>query len=215
MLRFAIAVIFASFLAHTGARAQDAESGFYQVSGVATDDALNIRAEPSAGAKIVGTLAPGARPVEVLEVTVERGSAWGRVLGEDDDGWVAMRFLAPYEPEKFAGTDVPVGMQCLGTEPFWSLALKSGDTVEFSSSDTEPTMLAVTKGVAAVARNHRFFFIAEDSGRRLTVSIGRNETCSDGMSGRDYGWRIDLLTEGIGDSPVAAYEGCCMLTASQ
>ena len=40
---------------------------YYRVVDVGADDRLNIRAAPDASADIVDTLAPDARPVEILE----------------------------------------------------------------------------------------------------------------------------------------------------
>lgn len=192
----------------TGAHA--IELGYYRVIGVAANDVLNIRAEPSGRAGIVGSLAPDARPVEVLEITPSSEGAWGRVLIEDTNGWVSMRFLDSFEPAVLVGTLVPDGLRCFGTEPFWGLDLGNGQA-NFSATDIDNQSLPLTAGIPAVGRNHRITFIARSGQIRLTAVLGRNETCSDGMSDRDFGWRVDLVTEGIGGSPVAAYEGCCMV----
>lgn len=193
-----------------------AESGYYRVSGVASDDVLNVRAEPDASAEVVDTLAPDARPVEVLEVVAAAGGEWGRVLASDANGWVSMRFLAGDDPQRFGGTDVPAGLQCIGTEPFWDLELQAGERMRFSAVDIAEASLPLTAGMAATGRNHRFAFVAADGARRMTAMIGRNERCSDGMSDRDYGWRVDLLVEGLdGAASAASYEGCCMLPVSR
>lgn len=201
-----------AMLCATGAGA--VEIGYYRVVGVAAGDVLNIRADPSASSGIVGALAPGARPVEVLEVAPSGDGAWGRVLVEDANGWVSMRFLESFEPGGLLATEVPDGLRCSGTEPFWGLDLGDGQA-HFSATDIDEQSLPLTTGTPAVGRNHRFTFIAGSGPRRLTVVLGRNEACSDGMSDRDFGWRIDLVTEGIGKSPVAAYEGCCTVPVAR
>lgn len=134
------------------------------------------------------------------------------MLSADANGWVAMRFLVPETPPGFAGTEVPQGLTCLGTEPFWDLELVAGGRLRFSAVDTEDVSLPLVAATAAVARIHRFALIAGDGKRRATAVLGRYETCSDGMSDRDFGWRIDLVLEGVhGDGAVSAYEGCCMV----
>ena len=60
----------------TAALAQDLPARF-TVTGVGAGDALNVRSEPSASARIVATLPPGSTGVEVLSPLP------GRTLGPD------------------------------------------------------------------------------------------------------------------------------------
>lgn len=96
-----------------------AEPGYFRVTGVKAGDVLNIRAEPKPAAEAVGELAPGAGPVEILEVETSGGSEWGRMVAGDTNGWVAMRFLEPVELETVGDTSIPDGLSCGGSEPFW------------------------------------------------------------------------------------------------
>ena len=193
----------------------DPGPGYYQVAGVAAQDALNMRAEPDANAEIVGTLPPGARPVEVLEVRRIGAAAWGRVLADDANAWVSMRFLEPFEVTMIKGTQIPAGLVCGGTEPFWSAAL-GDDGLAFSTPDQEERVAGLTSTATAIGRNNRFAVLAAGKGERLTAVLAQNEQCSDGMSDRDFRWRVDLLMERAGDSDYPQlYEGCCRLPVSR
>lgn len=189
-----------------------AEPGFYRVTGVAAGDVLNIRPEPGGGGDPLGEFAPGAAPIEVLEVQSAGGSEWGRVLASDANGWVAMKFLEPFEVARIEGTAIPDGLVCMGTEPFWNAKVSAGEGLRFADMDQNETVMPVTKAMNAIGRMHRFAVLASDGKTRATAILGTNESCSDGMSDRDFGWRMDLLLERDGDGEYPQlYEGCCRL----
>ena len=59
----------------------------------AADDVLNVRAEPNASSAILGGLEPGAGPVEVIETSQPGSTKWGRIVFQEGNGWVSMKFL--------------------------------------------------------------------------------------------------------------------------
>ena len=84
---------------------------YYRVVGVAADDVLNIRTEPTASAKTIGAIPPKADGVRNLgckgglsfaewekaspaERTASRRARWCRISYRGVEGWVAGRFLA-------------------------------------------------------------------------------------------------------------------------
>lgn len=67
---------FFAFLS-TPALAQDIYPALHDVTGVAADDVLNIRSEPSASSPIIGTFSPFETDVEVVALSPDGG--WGRV----------------------------------------------------------------------------------------------------------------------------------------
>ena len=69
-------------------------------------------------------------------------------------------------------------------------------------------------GLGSRISGDRFALIATQANARMTAMLGRYESCSDGMSDFDYGWRIDLLVED-GAKPAYAYEGCCHLPVAK
>ena len=191
--------------------ARAAEPGYYRVTDVAAGDVLNVRADPDAQSDIVSEYTPDAHPIEVLEVVTEATGEWGRVLAADGNGWVAMRFLSPETVETIVGTLVPIGLQCGGTEPFWSLTAAAG-SLNFSAIDLDAVSRPLVAATTAIGRNNRFGLVASDETERMTAMLASGEACSDGMSDRDFGWRIDLLIEG---TETRAYEGCCRLPVAE
>jgi uncharacterized membrane protein len=195
--------------------ARAAEPGYYRVTGVAAGDVLNIRPEPGPGGDPLGEFAPGAAPIEVLEVQSTGAGEWGRVLAGDGNGWVSMKFLTPVEVPLIEGTQIPDGLACAGTEPFWSAKFSTREGLRFGDMDQNEIVLPVSKAMNAIGRMHRFAVLAGDGKTRATAMLGTNETCSDGMSDRDFNWRLDLLLEREGDGQFPQlYEGCCRLPAA-
>lgn len=83
----------------------------WAVTGVAADDVLNIRAEPNASSRIVGTVPPDGRGLANLGCTgvpsfaqweqmseharqTAGANRWCRIRYRDTEGWVRGKFLA-------------------------------------------------------------------------------------------------------------------------
>jgi len=71
-----------------------ARAASFRVEGVAADDVLNIRSQPDANSRVLGSIPPQERDVEGLGApsTVAR-STWQRVRYAGITGWVNARFL--------------------------------------------------------------------------------------------------------------------------
>ncbi|WP_395542619.1 COG3650 family protein [Neotabrizicola sp. sgz301269] len=174
----------------------------FMVKGVDGNDLLNIRAEPSAGATVLGTIGPQALNVEVLEISPD--GKWGKVAaGGEGNGWVSLAYL-----ERQPVLDpalVPRPMTCLGTEPFWSLGLFE-QGAEWTTPDTPRTDLGeVTEAVAMQG-----FHVRAEAGpeRVFNLTISR-EWCTDGMSDRQFGFAAKLFIESPDGN--ALLSGCCTL----
>ena len=170
----------------------------YRVAGVAAGDVLNIRAEPSASAAILGSLPPGASGVEVV---AEQG-AWGLVGMGEGAGWVKLSFLARQPGEDWFALTQP--LRCLGTEPFWSLGVDPATRVAVYSTpeggDAFTTLTTLWPGGAA---GQGAAFALPDG--FATLSGGQ---CCDGMSDRVFGIAISLYR--MGEAPTVL-QGCCTL----
>ncbi len=167
------------------------------MTGVAQGDVLNLRERPSASARILGTLQPGATGVEVLETTPD--GRWGLVPLRERGAWASMRFLSPEPPSP---TPLPRPLLCRGTEPFWSLSLTAAGAT-FSTPGREQALRR--HGEAAGFSGGVAAFDAGGETLDLTVLRAR---CSDGMSDRPYGFRALVWNRGD-----LFLEGCCTLTA--
>jgi len=183
-----------------------AEPGYFRVTGVASDDTLNVRAAPSASSADIGDLPPDAGAIEVLRT--DPSGKWGQIIWQESMGWIATRFLAEDDIALVNGTNLPVGLICSGTEPFWSLRLSS-DYANYS--DLNGAAYAMGLQGARVALGRADFPVQighAGTGANSNALIGPAQ-CSDGMSDRTYPWRIDLLlsADGAGSYQV----GCCHL----
>lgn len=179
----------------------------FEVTGVAADDRLNIRAAPNASAQIIGTFAPNARNIEV--VATDSTGQWGRVNTGERSGWASMRFLA-YRTDVWTGNNLPATLHCLGNEPFWALG-RQGAGVVFSTPDLPDTEVRLEEVLSTgVFRDPRRSIVAEGAGRRLTAVMVPME-CSDGMSDRAYGLDITLIIRGA--SATQMLTGCCSIAA--
>ena len=193
----------ALLLCTTFAHAQ-ALPAFYDVSGVAPDDVLNVRAGPGVGNSIVAKLTADARFIEV--VAFDESREWARVNVEDTSGWVALRFLdrRPDQPDD----QLPRPLMCAGTEPFWSLDVARTSTATLDRMDDDPISVATLDPVTSENRTDRYAIFGQAQTQVFTFMFQR-DACTDGMSDRFYGMSVDLfVTE---ESGVTYLTGCCNL----
>ena len=175
----------------------DGWPALYDVTGVASDDVLNIRTEPDAASEIIGTLAHDAVNVEVIRPNEDY--TWGLVNLREFSGWVSLNYLARH-PGQWDGK-YPEVTTCYGTEPFWNIRL-TGDVVAFSGLDLDS--LTAPLDWKRETQNHR--------GRHSfragpMVGIFSNANCNDGMSNAEFGIEINLIRL---DQPYH-YQGCCSI----
>ncbi|MFN4154427.1 MAG: COG3650 family protein [Paracoccaceae bacterium] len=173
----------------------------YSVTGVAANDVLNIRAEPSAKAGIMGEIGPYGLNIEVLELSSD--GKWGKVGMPEGGGWVSMAYLDPIEPED--PHLVPRPLSCFGTEPFWSVSLYPRGA-EYNSPDTGAVPMTVLH--EAVASQGFLIRLEEGPTLNRTLVVAR-EGCSDGMSDRLYGFATRMFTEAPDGND--SLHGCCTL----
>lgn len=171
----------------------------FDVSGVAADDVLNIRAMPDASAPVIGTLPPDARRIEV----VEERRGWARVNTAEGSGWVSARYLA-YRSDVWQPGALPAAFRCLGTEPFWDAKLEGADLVlrspEDQAGDRRPVQAVLDTGLF---RDPARVVVARD----MTL-FSQPRICSDGMSDRLFGLSATLVIHGA--SP-RLLSGCCTI----
>jgi len=171
--------------------------GVYSVTGVAADDVLNIRAEPSADAPVVGSYAPDRSYIEVLALSPD--GRWGQVGLPEGNGWVAMRYLVGHAAGE---TAIPRPFRCVGTEPFWTITFGDG-TADYASPEGST---ALSVGAEAAAADGVLATLTEGSGGTWTVIASRGQ-CSDGMSDRIYGWTGVVFRQTTAGN--ALLQGCC------
>ncbi len=193
-------VVLLLFLFPVAAAAQNLPA-LYDVSGVASNDTLNVRAGPSTEFDIIDKLAFDAQGLEVVDL--DKTGEWGLINIAEQSGWISLKFTRrqPGQPD----TGLPRALECYGTEPFWAFTVASDRSATFSEPDRETT---IEELVVVPSRNrtdrHALF---GDGGDRIFTTMVGHSLCSDGMSDRIYGMSIDLLvTDAEG---VNVYSGCC------
>ncbi|WP_185968419.1 SH3 domain-containing protein [Paracoccus sp. M683] len=168
----------------------------FDVTDVAADDVLNIRAEPSASAAIIGQFVPDQTGIEVIE---ER-DGWGRVNSGEGSGWVSMRYLS-YRTDVWQAGMLPASFACAGTEPFWGLSVQQSRAILGGPDmDETPRRISAVLG-GDIFRDPSRAILAEG----LTASVVP-QICSDGMSDRLFGLRASVILHG--DQP-RLLQGCC------
>jgi uncharacterized membrane protein len=172
-----------------------AQAETVEVTGVAFDDVLNLRTEPTASAPLAGALPPAAFGIEA----VKRADGWVYVRSGQMEGWAAARFL---RPQLVPGERPPSPLQCLGTEPFWSFALE-GNALTYSTPDLKP--VAAQVGSVQRSRNSTIVWrVAPKEGPVASATIEAHQACSDGMSDRVYSFSARVETrDGL------FLSGCC------
>ena len=132
-----IAVLMAALL--PGGLAAQSLPSLFNVTGVAADDVLNIRENPRGSASVIGTIAPDATGIEVVELS-ESGN-WGHVNSGEGSGWASMEFLSPQPDQGEAYFES--SLVCFGTEPFWNLRFPGDGTAVLTRPDASDVTLPV------------------------------------------------------------------------
>ena len=181
------------------AAAQDLPA-LFRVTGVATDDVLNIRSAPTASAPVIGSFAP--HEIEIEVTGKDDSSKWASVNFGEATGWASLRYLTRQE----GNPDYAIAQHftCFGTEPFWSLQVTQGQRAVITLPDTHSTNGAGLLQVAS-GRTDRFVLGIEGG----HAAIIRRQSCDDGMSDFTYGLAADLLLEREG---LTLLSGCCSIT---
>lgn len=195
MIRFLALVL---WLLPMAARAE-IYPALHDVTGVAPDDVLNIRAAPDAGSAIIGSLAPDAQAVEVVGVEGD----WAVVNVRETMGYASLRFLTRQSEPDWNALQIP--LTCVGTEPFWSLHIDpaKGET-RFQTPEHDAAQIAPITGTwPALAWSQTAAIELPDG-----LAVLSPAECSDGMSDQGYGISADLFFTGPSR---ARLSGCCSL----
>jgi uncharacterized membrane protein len=184
-----------------------AEPSYHRVVGVAVDDVLNVRSEPSASSADIGDLAYDARGIEAFEF--DSTGNWARIALNERDGWVATRFLTRDDVATLGESTVPQGLICGGTEPFWTLGLYGSDA-RYSHPTDGDTDFAFDSIVTAEGRlgSPALLTLATEDNRVIEATVS-GAICFDGMSERSYGWTITMQLIAPGQRRFLS--GCCQL----
>lgn len=177
----------------------------FDVAGVAPDDVLNIRAEPSAAAEIIGHLEPDAERIEV--VAHDASGRWAQINTGERSGWVSLAYLA-YRTDVWRDGAMPDALACFGTEPFWSVT-KDGEGLAYETPSIDRRGYRIDDiAGSGVFRDPRRAVAASHEGRTMTL-VMVPASCSDGMSDRAFGLDATVVLGHAGE--VTLLRGCCSI----
>lgn len=194
-IRFAIACILSAFA--SAASAESIDGKIYQVVKVTQGDVLYIRAKPKPDAQIVGAVPYDGGGLTITEAPKSK-SQWAKVQYGDIEGYTNITFLQ--EQVEMTG-ELPVKLQCSGTEPFWSLTRKN-DVATFERMDAGKSTIAL-RSAAPGANRPNIWLLSGRGSDQFVAFIRQDRSCSDGMSDTTYGYEVFVRS---GDSLLS---GCC------
>ena len=204
MLMRSVVVLLAICVATTACNAAD-EPVSYSVYGVPANDTLALHATPNAASQKLADVPHDATDLHMTGNTTTSGD-WAEIQYQGRLGWVNARYLA-FGPA--GSVQLPALLQCSGTEPFWSINLTPGRTKADLNFLDRKYSHRITR--AASAMNHNDIWIVKSRDNRTEISlIVRKESCSDGMSDRNYPYSAVALVPG---SDIIA--GCCAPASAQ
>ncbi len=189
---------------------QDRWPALYDVHGVASDDVLNIRQAPAADAPVIGWLGADATGIELIRPNDSQ--TWALVNSGETSGWISLSYMSR-QPGQWAGATLNI-RHCFGTEPFWSL-LFDGDTVNYAIPGSAPVAGRVTARLTGTSLlDVEAFLLDFDATKQQDLpqsatAIVSVRACSDGMSDRTYGLRMDTVLQTSDGSQL--FSGCCSL----
>jgi uncharacterized membrane protein len=170
----------------------------YRVVGVASDDTLALRAEPSAVAEQLGEIPAGSMGIAAWgEDRRVDESTWRPIEHGGRRGWVNARYLTADTPP---GGPLPRALRCVGTEPFWALTLEPGAPAKFEEPGGEPfadltTLAATPAGAERWTIGVERGAPGQGSKRAMTASVARSRKCSDGMSDGIYEYDVSVAVD--------------------
>ncbi|HSP26321.1 MAG TPA: hypothetical protein VLQ65_14210, partial [Saliniramus sp.] len=112
--------------------------------------------------------------------------------------WIDAAHVAPQDADR--AENYP--LQCLGTEPFWSVGI-DGDQAVFEAPDVAQTTWTASEWLPARGLIGRYM-IRLNSGYGTGYLAMLRQTCSDGMSDIGYPFEAIMITPGQ-----AVRAGCC------
>lgn len=181
---------------------------YYQLTGLAEGEVLNVRSGPSTEYDIIGKLKMNNDAFEILERDPEH--EWGRILWQDREGWVFLEYVQQVSPDMVPASNIPIKLHCSGAEPYWDYTVTSTTEVSFKIlfDDFEANTTIESVLESANSANIPTALVATGKDLKLTAVLDPQQ-CQDGTTQRLFGWSIDLLVER--DNNKQLYSGCCSL----
>lgn len=175
----------------------------YSVRGVAADDYLNVREDPSVRSPIVTKIPHDAKSVRHLGDVERIGrQVWWRIKWQGKQGWVNKRYLVANQVASKPAAEKRAVLQCGGNEPFWGIKISKW-SMEFSPMDGEKIFVPIVFN--KTSENHtKIAAIEGKKGNNRITTLLEKRSCNDGMSDRAYDYAVSTIINGK-----RLYSGCC------
>ena len=177
----------------------------YSTYGVGPNDTLALRANPSATAQKLGDIPHDASDLHASGNTTAAGD-WAEIEYHGRRGWVNSRYLAFGAS---SGKQLPALLNCSGTEPFWAINLAPGRANADLNFLNRRFALRITRAASAMNRTDIWIVKSRDARTEISLIVHK-ESCSDGMSDRNYPYSAVALVPG---ADIVA--GCCAQPGAQ
>ena len=172
---------------------------FYRVVGVASNDVLNIRAQPTSRSEIIGVFHHNH---PLFEVTDSDGR-WVRVNLGEYSGWVHSGYIQSVNVPTFSHTNLPNGLKCYGEEPFWTVNLSSG-RLQLQSMTLGERIYAIST-IENIGNDYLISGISKTE-NEISVFV-KDEMASSSMADRYFNWSVSLEMDGFS---VSGGTGCSL-----
>ena len=180
----------------------------HKLVGLQAGDHLNIRRQPTAASEDLGDIAADAGAVDIIDI--DESGSWGKIVWQDSNAWVSLKYLEVDNSGYLQSARVPVGLQCVGTEPFWNYRVLSESSAALELPDRgDPPELILDMTIPSSNRVNYPVALLAASQFLSTTSLLRDGLCFDGMSDREYGWTVDILFYQKDQQMLLS--GCCHL----
>ncbi|NIZ60574.1 peptide-binding protein [Sedimentitalea sp. CY04] len=177
----------------------------HNVTGVADNDVLNIRSQPSASSPIIGILRPHQKSIEI--VASDGSKKWGLVNSGEASGWVSLRHMARTDQGDWL--DLDNTLSCFGTEPFWSLNVNSSHVLIDMNGEANTYTLRNHSRTSNPNTKTGFDARSNSNPRSSLTGIISAQSCNDGMSDQSHGISVDLML--LEKAGFRVLSGCCSL----
>ena len=172
---------------------------FYDITQVAADDTLSLRAQAGSRNPLLAKIPDDARFLMATGREQKLGkSTWLELNYGQHTGWVNKHYLTPSATKEFTT------LTCLGTEPFWSLDVES---VKITTRDIDENETTYALSSVSPSNNHTNRWMLQgtaQSANELNIALWKTNSCSDDMSERSYQYEIIYNTPDDG-----VFSGCC------
>lgn len=190
------------------------DSTRYAVTGVESNDTLNIRQKATARSAIITRLPYDAIGIRRLEgEAMISGNIWWRVKWANKQGWVNQRYLMPMATQNTSTgstTSVapkkmktPTTLHCGGNEPFWGMKI-SKNHLNYSPMEGQKLNLPVVFNKTSANNTSIAAIYAKQGNQKILAMLQKVSACSDGMSDIDYPYAITAMI-----NQQQFYSGCC------